>query len=161
MIKKVVVIVLVIVIGAWYFLRDSDEQMIRDNLTHLAQYCSTPAEEPVFETLKKVSSAAKLCTDPCQVDIESFSIHRSYDAKALSDHILLMKKRLVGTTFHFEDTQVSLMSETSADIITTLRLTGKTVDGRFTDVYEIDVKAVKNDGDWLFTMFSVVEFIEQ
>jgi len=160
-IKKVFVIIMVAAVGAWYFLRDSDEQILRDNLNRLALYCSTASEEQVFETLQKVSSAVKLCADPCLVDIPSFSIHQSLPAKALNDHLLLMKKRLVGTTFHFDDTQVSLVSEKNAAIITTLRLTGKTVDGRFTDVYEIDAKAGKINGNWLFTSFGVVEFIKQ
>jgi hypothetical protein len=48
-----------------------------------------------------------------------------------------------------------------ADILSTVRLDGKTKDNRFTDAYELNIQAKKINGDWLFSSFIVVEFMEK
>jgi hypothetical protein len=76
-----------------------DEKKIRNNLASLAEYCSPEKEEPVFDTLQKAALAAKLCTDPCTVKIESFKIDREFSQKELTDRLLMMKKRHPNTSF--------------------------------------------------------------
>jgi len=139
----------------------SDERRIKENLNSLSTYCSSVAAEPVMETLQKAAQAARLCTDICKFSIESFNIDREFSTKEISDHIVMMKKRLTGTSFSFKDTVVNISEDGRADITTTLHLDGETVDGRFTDAYEIDILVEKNGGDWLFSSFTVVEFMEK
>ena len=161
--NKIVFLALAItlLIGGAIFFLPSDENKIQDNLESLAEYCSTVKNEPVMETLQKVTLAAKLCTDPCKVHIESSQIDREFGQKDLTDRLFMMKKRLSNTTFSFEDTVVDVPSEDRATVLTTLRLYGEAVDGRFTDAYEMDITVEKQDGDWLFSSFTVVEFIKK
>ncbi len=153
-------IVTVAVVAA-VLLRPSDEKKILKNLGLMSEYCTTESQEPGLTTLQKTSSAAKLCTDPCKVQVESFGVDREFSRKEIANHIMMMKKRLVGTTFTFQDINFSFVDNNRAELTTTLRLNGKTVDGRFTDAYELQITAVKVEGDWLFSSFSVVEFMEK
>lgn len=161
--NKTVIVVLVIflIIGGVLFFLPSDEKEIRDNLDSLAEYCSTVKDEPLLEALQKVTLAAKLCTVPCKVDIESSQIEREFDQKEITDRLLMLRKRLSNTKFIFEDTLVDIPGEDRAEVTTTLRLDGDSVDGRFTDAYEIHITVIKQDGDWLFSSFTVVEFMKK
>lgn len=150
-----------LLIGGAVFFLPSDEKKIRDNLESLAEYCSTVKSESVIATLQKVTFAAKLCTVPCKIHIESSQVDREFDPKDLTDRLLMMKKRLSNTTFSFEDTVVDVPGEDRATVLTTLRLNGEAVDGRFTDAYEMNITVEKQDGDWLFSSFTVVEFIKK
>ncbi len=152
---------ILLVAGGTLFFLPSDEKKIRRNLASLADYCSSPKKDAPIETLKKAALAARLCNNPCKVSIESFHIDRQFTTKDISDHILMMKKQLTNTRFNFHDTVIDLPDKERAEIITTLRLEGKTKDNRFTDAYEINITAKKLEGDWLFSSFTVVEFIEQ
>ena len=156
-----VFLIICITIGCVIFFLPSDEQKIRDNLASLAVYCSSAQEESVMETLKKAALAAKLCTDPCKVQIESFKIDHEFTQKEITDHILMMKKRLPGTIFSFQDTAVDIPADGKSTVTTTLILISKTVDGQFTDAYELTIVAEKNDGDWYFSSFTVVEFMKK
>ncbi len=161
--NKAVFLVLAIFLfvgGAIFFL-PSDEKKIRDNLDSLAKYCSSVNNEPVLETLQKVTLAAKLCTDSCRVHFESFKIDREFGQKELTDRLLMLKKRLSNTSFSFQDTVVDIPDAGRADVLTTLRLNGESVDGRFTDAYEMKITVNKQDGDWLFSSFTVVEFMKK
>lgn len=161
--NKIVIFVLAIVllVGGILFLLPTDEKKIRDNLDSLAEYCSTARGESVIQTLQKVTLAAKLCTVPCKVHIESPQIDREFNQKDLTDRLLMMKKRLANTTFIFEDTVVDIPGDDRATVLTTLRLDGQAVDGRFTDAYEMNITVEKHDGDWLFSSFTMVEFMKK
>ncbi len=156
-----VLLVVFLAAGIVFFLLPSDEKKIRNNLISLAEYCSSVTDEPAMETLKKTAFATKLFLDPCWIQIESFTIDRGFSQKEISDHLLMMKKRLSATRFSFHDTAVNISTDNGAEILTTLRLNGKTVDGQFTDAYELNIAMEKNDGKWFFASFTVVEFIEQ
>jgi hypothetical protein len=159
--NKILLLVLVLVAGAAFFFWPSDEKKIRDNLDSLAQYCSSDREEPVIETLRKASLAAKLCTDPCTVHFASLKIDRAFSQKELTDRFLMMKKRLTNTAFSFHDTAVEIVADDRAEVLTTLRINGKIVDKQFTDAYEINITVEKQQDGWRFASFTVVEFMKR
>lgn len=148
-------------VAIFFVLRPSDEEKILKKLDLMAEYCTTEQQEPAMVTLQKVASAAKLCTDPCLVKLDSVDVDQEFTRKEISDRILMLKKRLVGATFTFQDTSFTSLEGDNAALTTTLRLNGKTVDGRFTDAYELDIAARKIEGEWLFSSFVVVEFVER
>ncbi len=153
-------ILLLTAVAVFLFL-PNDEKKIRSNLTSLAEYSSSSPEETAITTLKKAALAVKLCSNPCLVDIDSFTIDRKFDKKELTDHILMMKKMLSDTHFSFHDTGISFPENNRAEIMSTLRLKGKIDDTRFTDAYELNIHAEKIKSDWFFFSFTVVEFMEQ
>jgi hypothetical protein len=159
--KNIIILLLLIAATATFLLLPGDEKQIRSNLDSLAEYCSSPSEETAIAAIKKVALAGKLCSNPCMVQFESFDINRDFSKKEFTDHILMMKKRLPETHFTFHDTTVSFPDNNRAELTTTLRLRGKINDDRFTDAYELSINTEKIDGDWLFSSFSVVEFMEQ
>lgn len=159
--KVIILLAVFICIGGAIFFWPSDEKKIRDNLDSLAEYCSSTEKEPGLETLQKVARAAKLCSSPCTVQIESFKIDHQFSRKEITDRLLMMKKRLPNTVFSFHDTVLAIVADDRAEATTTLRLNGETVDGQFTDAYEIDIIVEKRDGDWLFSSFAVVEFMKK
>ena len=160
--KYVGALLLIVVFGAaFFFLRFSDELQLKKNLVLMAEFCTTEVGEPVLTFAKKVSSATALCTDPCQVEIASLKIKKSYSLQELRDNILLMKKRLAGTGFSFDDPSIDLTDEAHAEITATLLLNGQNVNGRFTDAYEVLIGARKVEKKWLFSSFTVVEFMER
>ena len=157
----VLFLLILVAAGTFFFLLPNDEKKIRSNLTTLAEYTSSsPADTPIA-MLKNVSLAAKLCSTPCSIHIESFHIERDFDKKALTDHILMMKKMLPDTQFTFHDTIIDFPENNRAELMTTLRLKGKISDNRFTDAYEISIDAEKIKSNWFFTSFNVVEFLEK
>lgn len=159
--NKILLLALVLVVAAAYFFWPSDEKKIRDNLDSLAEYCSSVKEEPVIETLRKASLAAKLCTDPCAVHFESLKIDRAFSHKELTDRFLMMKKRLTDTAFSFHDTAVEIVGDDRAEVLTTLRINGKIVDKQFTDAYEMNITVEKQEDGWRFASFTVVEFMKR
>jgi len=150
-----------LVIGGVIFFWSSDEKKIKANLASLAEYCSSTKREPVVETLKKLTQAAKLCTDPCFVKIDSINIDHEFSPSEMTDRFLMLKKRLPDTVFSFHDTFIEVATGNLAEVITTLRLKGENIDGQFTDAYELNIVVEKRDGDWLFSSFSVVEFMKK
>ncbi len=148
-------------VGCALFFWPSDEKKIKANLAKLADYCSTLQEETVMVSLQKAALAAKLCTDPCAVQVESLKIDRNFNQKELIDHLLLLKKRLTNTAFNFHDTIIDLPGGNRVEVTTTLRISGKIADEQITDAYEIKISVAKKDGDWRFSSFTVVEFIKQ
>lgn len=143
------------------FFWPSDEKKIKANLTKLAEYCSTQQEEAVMESLQKAALAAKLCADPCTVQVESLKIDRAFKQKELMDHFLLLKKNLANTAFNFHDTIIDLPGGNRAEVTTTLRISGKIADEKISDAYEIRILLAKEDGDWRFSSFTVVEFMKK
>lgn len=160
--KNLLLLLLILIAaGSAFFFLPNDEKTIRSNLTTLAEYASSsPADTPIA-VLKDGSFAAKLCSTPCSIYFESFNIDRDFDRKALTDHILMMKKMLPDTQFTFHDTVIDFPEKNKAELVTTLRLKGKMNDNRFTDVYEISAHAEKIKSNWLFSSFSVVEFLKK
>ncbi|MCP4342728.1 MAG: hypothetical protein GY799_28560 [Desulfobulbaceae bacterium] len=159
--KIIIFLAIFLVIGGAIFFWPSDEKKIRDNLDSLAEYCSSTEKEPGLETLQKVALAAKLCTNPCTVQIESFKIDHQFSRKEITDRLLMMKKRLPNTVFSFHDTVLAIVAVNRAEATITLRLDGETVDGQFTDAYEFNIIVEKKDGNWLFSSFGVVEFMKK
>ena len=160
--KTLYILLAVLVIGCGaFFLLPSDEDKINDNLISLAENCSSALNESVIETMQKVSYATKLCAIPCKVQIESRNFNGEFSQKEMSDHILMLKKRLPNTTISFQDINISLINKTQANAIATLQINGSSVDGRFTDAYEVDISVNKYEGKWLFSSFTVVEFMKR
>ncbi|MBU0943982.1 MAG: hypothetical protein KJ804_11525 [Proteobacteria bacterium] len=159
--KLLILLTILLVAGGTLFFLPSDEKKIRNNMAAFADYCSSIKKEPPLETLKKAALSARLCSNPCWVQITSLNIDRAFNTKEFSDHILILKKALTNTRFNFHDTVIDFPADNRAEIMTTLRLAGKTKDSRFTDAYEMKILVEKRDGDWLFSSFTVVEFIEQ
>jgi hypothetical protein len=160
--KKVFFLLLALLTAAVViFLLPNDEKKIRRNLNLLADYCSSTSEDTAIAGLQKAAMAVKLCSDPCRVYIESFAITRDFNKKVLRDNLIMMKKMLPHTVFSFHDTVVELTETGRAVIVTTLSLSGKIADDRFTDAYELNIVATQTDGDWLFSAFTAVEFMEQ
>lgn len=155
------ILAILVIAGLVFFFLPSVEKKIEKKLVQLGKYCSTSPKEATLETLKKGAGAANLCSNPCRVTIVSLNIDKAFTTKEISDHILMMKKRLPNTTFSFHDTAVNVMSKNSAEVITTLKLDGKSVDGHFVDAYEIDIEMKKEKSAWLFSSFKVVEFMEK
>ena len=157
-IGAVLVIILALIAILLY---PNDEKEIRKNLETLAEYCSSPKGEATLAIVKKGAMAAKLCTDPCMVQMESFHINRELSKKEFTNHMLTMKRMLPETRFTFHDTTVIFPEEHLAELTTTLKITGKVTNDRFTNAYELNIHTKKIDGDWLFSSFSVIEFMEQ
>ncbi len=160
---KTIPILLVLLLAAItvYFLLPNDEKEIRSNLDSLAESCSSQEKEPAIILLKKVALAGKLFKESCRVKIASLNINTDFTRKEVSDHILILKKRTLSTRFSFHDTAIDLYAENNAAITTTLRLEGNTGGDHFADAYELNIQAEKINGDWLFSSFTVVEFVEQ
>ena len=156
-----IVATILLMAGTVLFLLPSDEKKIRRNLDSLAESCSSSPKEPIVESLKKAALAAKLCTTSCKIESASFHIARDFTRKEISDHILVLKKKLPSTRFSFHDTLIEFPDDAKAEVITTLRLEGRTGDTGFTDAYELKITTEKRDGDWLFSAFTMVEFMEK
>lgn len=159
--KWVAILAIALLVAVTLFFLPNDHKRIAGKMDELAENCSSDKGEAVFLTLKKAAAVAKLCTDPCRVTIPSMKVDGHKSQKEISDHLLMIKKRLPGTIFSFHDTTIDLSGEESADVVTTLKLEGQSASGRFVDVYEIDIRMEKNQGDWLFSSFTVVEFINR
>jgi hypothetical protein len=160
--KTVLLLVAIFVlVGGAIFLLPSDEKEITNNLTSIAEYCSTARNDSVMETLRKVTLASKLFVDPSTIEIQSRNFNATLNPKEVSDHILMLKKRLPNTIFTFEDISINILTDDSADVLTTLHINGQSNNGQFRDAYEVEIKAIKMDGDWLFSSFTVVEFMKK
>jgi len=160
---KIRVLLAVIAIGVVFAILfwPTEENKIKKNLDSLAQYSSTENGESVIDVMQKVASASRLFKDPCAIRVEAYAIDHSLSRKEISDRMLMMKKRLPDTKFTFHDSMVNLTTGISADVTTTLRLEGEIDADEFTDAYEINAKAEKIEGEWRFSSFTVIEFMEK
>jgi len=158
---QLTLLVIIVSIVCSLFFWPSDEKRITKNLTSLGNYCSTVDGESIIDTMQKVASATKLFTYPLIIQTDSQNVDLSLNQKETSDQILMLKRRFPNTDFIFDDTNINLTNDHSADITTTLRLETKTVDGQFTDAYEIHATIEKINGEWLFTSFAVAEFMKK
>jgi len=158
---KKTILFLLLAAATFYLILPSDEKKIRKNLNSLAEYCSSSGKETPIAILKNVMLAGKLCTYPCRVQVESFNISRDFNKKEFTDHVLMLKKMTLNTRFSFHDTVIDFPMDGRAELVSTLRLDGKTKDQRFTDAYELNIHVEKTNGDWLFSSFTVIEFMEQ
>lgn len=156
-----IILVLVLIVGVGFWLWPNDEKTIRKNLHQLAAFCSTAKESASMANMTDARGAAKLCAAQCSVEIESFHIQQTFSQQEISQHILFMKHTLAESHFAFKDITITFPSQTEAKITATLSLQTKTKDQRFTDAYELDIVSQKSDGDWLFSAFTVVEFMER
>ena len=160
--RKILVFISLLFCAALLFwLLPNDEKEIRNNLHQLASLCSSAKDDSSLVTISNAGKIAKLCTIPCSIDIESFDIKRDFIGKEISQHVLMMKRMLPDTRFVFKDIQITFPQKDNALITATLSLHGKTKNERFTDAYELDIRSIKRDGDWLFSSFTVVEFMER
>lgn len=159
--KIVILFVILCATALFFFLLPSDEKKIRHNLELLAEYSSSTGEDGTLATLSKARNAANLCTESCAIEFESFTLKQQFSRKDISDHILMLKKMLPDTRFTFNDIQIDFPEADKALINTTLSLNGKTKHQRFTDAYELKSSVVKIEGDWLFSSFTLVEFMER
>lgn len=159
--KYITLFLICMLAASAYVLFPSNERKIRHNLDSLADYCSTTGNDRAIAALTKIAKAGKLFQSPCKIEVESFGIDRELDRKEITDHILMMKKMLPATRFTFSDTFVTFSEENRAELNTTLKLTGKTRDERFTDAYELHIITKKIQGKWLFSSLNVVEFLEK
>ena len=155
------ILVLLLIAGVGFWLWPNDEKAIRKNLHQLADLCSTQKKSASIANMTDARGAAKLCAEQCSVEIESFRIQQTFSRKEISQHILLMKRTLAESHFAFKDITITFPSKTEAKITATLFLRTKTMDQRFTDAYELDIVSQKKNGDWLFSAFTVVEFMER
>lgn len=161
--KRIILFFAVVIVSAGivHFFLPNDEKEIRGNLVSLAEYGSSPANEAMLDSLKKAALAVKLCKTPFSVTYKARGIEREFNEKELTDRILMVKKRGGGTRFVFEDIRIEINGKKSAAIIATLRLEGHLEDGAFTDAYETNLTAIKIEGDWFFSSFEMVEFLEK
>ncbi len=94
--------------------------------------------------------------------MDSLLIKQEFSHKEMTDHVLMMKKMLPNTSFSFNDVSVDFPPQKNSAIISsTLALHGETKSQRFTDAYEMEISTVKVDGNWLFSSFAIVEFMEK
>ena len=160
--RNILLIAAVILIaGIGFWLWPNDEKVIRKNLQQLAEHCSTQSTSGNLANMTDATAAAKLCTEQCRVEIESFRIQQTFSRKEISQHILFMKRTLAQSHFDFKDITITFSSTTEAQITATLSLRTTTRDQRFTDAYELDIVSQKSNGEWLFSAFTVVEFMER
>lgn len=159
--KNIVLLVMCVVVGGVFFLLPSEEKKILKNLSSLSEYCSVTKKESVLGTLQKAALAAKLCTTPCKVQIDSLKLDDELSQNQITDHILMLKKRLSHTIFSFQDTTIVILGENQAEVTTTLHLKSESKDKSFSDAYELDIKVEKTGGDWRFSSFTVVEFMKK
>ncbi len=160
--KKIIIPLALLVTAALiFYLMPNDEKKIKHNLQLLAQYCSTDKKEGPIPQLVSADKAAKLCIVPCKVKVDSFGVDQAFSREEFSNHLIILKKMLPGTQFSFNDIHITFQQQDTATINTTVSLQGKTQNQRFTDAYELDITVHKSDGDWLFSSFSVVEFMER
>ncbi len=160
--RKVLALCSILLTAAiFFFLLPGDEKEIRHNLALLAKYSSSAGDEGTLLTLNKARSAARLCTESTPIAIESLHLKQQLSRKDISDHILMLKKMLPDTRFTFNDIQIDFPEANKALLNTTLSLDGTTKQQRFTDAYELRSTLVKIDGEWLFSSFTVVEFMER
>ncbi len=159
--KKVLLALILILTAIVMFLLPNDRKKIFSNLDTLAEYCSSASGETSIGLIKKVAQAGKLCKNPCMIQLKSYDINRALPKKELTDHILMMKRMMPETEFSFHDTTITFPQKKHAVVSTTLRLSGKINSDRFTDAYELSINTEKINGKWLFSSFSIVEFMEQ
>ncbi|SDP51618.1 hypothetical protein [Desulforhopalus singaporensis] len=162
---KKTALILIVTVGAalvaWLLWRPTDEKKIVANLDKLAAYCSSPQKQTPMEIIASAASIARLCNDPTMVTIHSLNINRPLASKEISDHVLMLKRRLPPAGCSFRDSRVDVTGPTSAEVITTLFLEGRQQGSKFTDAYEMDISLEKNQGKWLFSSFRIVEFVQK
>ena len=163
--KRKILIGLAVVVAAFllynFFFKD-EEEAVRKQFEVLAESTSKePGEQPLI-AIQKAGQIGSLFADICRLKVTTTPFSGEYTPKEIIDRTIMARASFAQATIKFYDVNIDFPIDGVANVVATVRLTGKSSREKdVTDTHEIEAILKKIDGDWLFTELKVVEVLEK
>jgi hypothetical protein len=154
-------VVLTLAVGSFYFLSPGKEKQVRKQLTRLTEYADKEPAEPTLTTVAKAARIGSLFSDPCFLEIENPPMNGSYSRKEVMDRINMARNYFSQLKVSFHDIGIEFPEELRADVVLTMRLIGKRDNEDYTDTREVEFTMEKPEKKWLISRVHLVEVLEQ
>ncbi|HJO62879.1 MAG TPA: hypothetical protein QF571_08690, partial [Desulfobacterales bacterium] len=93
-----------------------------------------------------------LFADICRLKVTATSFSGEYTPKEIIDRTIMARASFAQATIKFYDVNIDFPIDGVANVVATVRLTGKSSREKdVVDTHEIEAILKKIDGDWLFT----------
>lgn len=165
-VKKITIAVLVMLaILAFFTVRHfsrTEKAAIRRRLSTLQENLSRSRRDGNFSLTLKNQRLLPLFADPCRLIIPQHDIDMTMSPQELASEIFRLQTRTAKINIDFFDTSISLLNQDKASVSTTTRyeIHGET-SNTHSDVEEIRIKLIKEEDEWLFTLFEQIEILER
>ena len=160
--NMIIVLIIAAVIGTVVILRKpSDEQLIRNQLTQLAELATRQTGEQPMEALTKAGKISSLFTQTSILKVDNPPSEESLSRQQVKQRIIMARNFFSSLNVTFYDVNVIISSPIQADVVLTMRLSGQMHGENYTDTQEVDFVFKKTEKNWLISSVKLVEFLEK
>ncbi len=158
----IIVLAIVAVFAGLHVLRKpDDEQLIKNQLSVLAEQATKQAGEQPMETITRAGKIAGLFADPCILKIENPGTEETLHHQEVLQRVTMARNVFSTLKVSFYDINVTVASSHQANVILTMRLLGQIDDESYTDTQEVEFDFSKPDKTWLISKVQLVEILEK
>lgn len=159
----VLVLILAVLAGGAIIIlkKPSDEQLIKKQLTTLAEQVAKETGEPAMQTLTKAGKVADLFSDVSLLKIDNPVLEERLHRRDVMNKISMARNLFVRLTVKFYDINIIISSPHQADVVLTMRLVGQRHGEMYTDTQEVNFVFLKQGKTWLISEVHLVEILEK
>ncbi len=158
----IIILAIVAVFAGLHILRKpDDEQLIKNQLSVLAEQATKQAGEQPMETITRSGKIAGLFVDPCILKIENPGTEETLHHQEVLQRVTMARNVFSTLKVSFYDINVTVASSQQANVILTMRLRGQINNENYTDTQEVEFDFSKPDKTWLISMVQLVEILEK
>ncbi len=151
-------------IGIWYYLRPTDEKLIRERFGKLSELVSKTGKEGAIPAAGKAKAAAALFSEKSTFTVDGLDwMAGPFNRSALSGNIFRSRAMFDTVRLSLDDLDLEIDPEKgTAKVFLTASLTGTLKDGKSVrEVRELESRLSKTEEGWLFESFKVREIIKK
>jgi hypothetical protein len=154
-----ILLCLVVALGLYFF--PSKEKRVKKQLNNLTEYASKKRNEPTLKTLTKTARVSGIFAENCILKISNPKIEGNCSRKEIMDRVNMVKNSFSRLKVSFYDITIHFTADTSAVVLLTMRLLGKSKTEEFREVREVKLKMQEIRGKWLISGVELVEVLER
>ena len=150
--------------GLWYYLRPTDENLIRGQFAKFAELVTKSGKEGALPAATRAKEISQLFTDRAVFDVDGLSwMAGPFTRKDLSANAFRARAMLERAKLGFDLLEIEVAPDRrTARIFLTASLAGKSKDGRdFREVRELECAMIREDSGWVFDSFKIRRIIRK
>ena len=151
-------------IGLWYYLRPTDENLIRARFSRLSELASKTTKEGALPAAGKAKEMAELFSEKSTFAVDGLDwMAGPFTRKALSGNIFRSRAMFDKLKLSLDDLELDIDKEKgTATVHLSAVLSGTLKDGKtMREVRELQSRLIKTDEGWIFDSFEVRRIIKK
>lgn len=151
-------------IGLWLYLRPSEEKQIRERFNRLSALAFKNGKEGAIPAIRRAGDAASLFSDQSTFQVDGLEwMAGPFTREALSSNIFRSRAMFTQIKLSFDDLELEIDPENkTAKVFLSAVLSGKLKDGRtIREIRELESLLKKTEEGWLFEKFKIREIIKK